>query len=39
MQQGQHLEDVAFEGEVALHERPGETELAWRPQHPPHDVR
>jgi hypothetical protein len=29
MQHGQHLEDVTLEGEVALHERPGEAELAW----------
>ena len=34
----QHLEDVALEGEVAHDEGPGQTELAGRPQQPPHGV-
>ena len=35
----QHLEDVAFEGEVAHHVGPGEPDLAGRPEQPPHRVR
>ena len=38
MQQRQHLEEVALEGEIAHDEGPGQTELAGSPEQPPNGV-
>ena len=38
VQQRQHLEEVALEGEITHDEGPGQTELAGRPEQPPNGV-
>ena len=38
VQRRQHLEDVALEGQVTHDEGTGQTQLAGRPEQPPHGV-
>ena len=39
VQQRQHLEEVALEGQITHDEGPGQTQLAGRPEQPPNGVR